>query len=753
MAYQDRTADRSPPPEYLARKGDGPMAKDDIRAVVSSALAQSVQFVDTELSDERAQATNYYLGKPFGNEEEGRSQVVLTEVRDAVDGMLPSLLRVFFGSEHVVEFVPTNPSQVEQAAQATDYIRYLFEEENGGFLKTLCVLKDGMVRKIGVFKWAWDETSETKAYRIEGIDPQQVELLAADDAVEISALEERPDGLRNVDLTRKTEGKVRVWDLPPEEFVFNREARSLDEALIRAHRTDKTRGELLAMGISAKDIDEHAGAGSGSTDASLQGNAEAIARRDIAGVGRSAGFGYTTDPEMGPANAKILYTEALMHIDVDGDGVAELRRVCCIGPTHYPVSWEPADDTMGFAAFSPYPEPHTLLGGSVADRTMDMQRITSSLLRGTLDSLSAAIFPRTAYSEGNVSVADIMNTAIGAPIRVRGDVNAAIRPIEVPFTGKDAIPLVAMMQEIIERRTGRNKGTAGLDADALQSTGKEAVGAVLSGSQEQLEMIARVFAETTLKPLFKGLLRVVRARQQRKRMIRLRGSWVEIDPSVWDADMDVTVNIGLGTTFVDKKVATLMAVAADQKEIAAATGGIYSPVVPLPKIMGTRQKILSLQGIKDFGTYYNADVLQVGWQPPPPPPTPPDPTTMAIHAEHEMNRLKVIKELTIEQDKLKAQAENDEREFWFKVKQHADDVALKRLEIEAKYTFDANQADLDRAAVQEVKETELTLAAHDQITGHALERDRFAHDQAMDRRAADTADAALTVSTDSEGAE
>lgn len=740
MAYASPASDRPALPEYLGRKGDGPMSKDDIRSVVQNAITQSAQFVDTELSIERARATEFYLGKPFGNEEEGRSQVILTEVRDAVDGMLPSLLRVFFGSEHCVEFVPNRPDQVEQANQATDYIRFLFEEENQGFLRSLAVLKDGLIRKIGIFKWGWDETSETKAYRIEGIDAEQRDMLLSSEEAEgikVQSVEERKDGLFNVNVTRTVEGRIKVWDLPPEEFIFNRQARSNEHALLRAHRTEKTRGELFAMGIKESDVDEHAGAGD-ATDVTLRGNAEEIARRDIAGIGRVAGSGFSNDPEMGPANAKILYTEALMMIDVDGDGKAELRRVCCIGPTYYPVSWEPAGDEMGFSTFSPYPEPHTMLGGSVADRTMDIQKINSALMRGMLDSLSAAIFPRTAYQEGAVSVADIMNTAIGAPIRVRGQVNNAIMPIEVPFTGKDALPILTFMQEIVERRTGRNKGVAGLDGDALQSTGKEGVNAVLTGSQEQLEMICRIFAEMTLKPLFKGLLRLVKEKQQRARMVRLRGQWVSIDPRSWDADMDVTVNIGLGTTFVDKKVATLMAVAADQKELAAATGGLYSPVVPLPKILNVRQKVMALQGIKDFANYYTP--LPPDWQPPPQPAPPPDPATQAIQAEHEMNKLKVVKELAIEQDKLAMQREQNDREFQFKLRKQEQDVELRKYQIDAQFHGNLTQAAFDANVERETRETELAIQAHDQLHDQALERNQAAHDQAMDQRAADTAD-------------
>ena len=688
--------------EYMAREGQGPMSEQDFKAVVSAAISDSVQFVDGELSPDRAKATKYYLGEPFGNEEEGRSQVVLTEVRDAVDGILPSLLRVFFGAEHTVEFVPTRADTVQQAEQKTDYVRYVFEEDNAGFLRTYDVLKDGLIRKIGIFKWGWDESEDTKAYRMEGVTEDELAALADDESVTLSEVVKRkppkndPEAalLYDIEITRtQKDGRARVWSVPPEEFIYNREARSLAEARLVGHRTRKTRGELLAMGIPEALIEAHGGSG----DSSLAGNEEELARREVISGGQS------NDPEMGKANDKILYTEIAFTVDFNGDGKAELRRICTIGPGYYPVKNVPTDEKP-FALFCPYPEPHTLTGGSMADRTMDMQKLNSSLMRAMLDSAAASIFPRTVYQEGQASVADIMNTAIGAPIRER--MAGTVRVLEMPFTGKEMMPIMQFTQGIIERRTGRNKGVAGLEADALQSTGKEAVGAVLSGSQEQIEIIARIFAEGTLKPLFRGLGRLIQTRQPRERMVRLRGKWVEVDPKAWAANMDVTVNVALGTTFTEKKVATLMAVAGEQKELLT-TMGLSNPAVTLPQFLNTRAKILSLQGIKDSESYYAK--LPMDWQPPPPPQPAPTPDELWTQAEKEMTREKNIKELAIKQDELDLKRQ----ELALRI----EELNLKKSEAIADQAFEAAKLDLEReveAAKAELERTrieaDLTIA-------------------------------------------
>lgn len=742
MAYQaNATRSLTPRPEMLGRKGKGRMPKDDFEAAIAHAISESVQYVDGELSPERAIATRYYAGKSLGNEEEGRSQVVLTEVRDAVMGMLPSLLRVFHGPEHAVEFVPKNADAVEQAAQKTDYVRYVFEEDNAGFLKSHAVLKDGLVKKLGIFKWGW-EGATTKAFKQEGISREELDLLAAKDAVEFTRVAPRDDGTYDVEFTHTDEGRARIWEIPPEEFIFNRRARSGETALLVGHRTEKTRGELIAMGVDEKVIEEHGGPGDENTD--LRGNPEELARKDAAAFGSRQSSGDAADPPLGTANDKILYCEVFVTIDYDGDGVAELRRICTIGHGYYPVENNPADERP-FAMFTPDPEPHALLGGSIADRTMDVQKINSAILRSVLDSLSASIFPRLAYVEGQASVADIMNNAIGAPMRERAP--GMIRAMEVPFVGKEAMPILGFMKEVIESRTGQNKGVVGLDDDALQSTGAEAVDAVLTSSQAQIEMIARVYAEMTLKPLFRGVAKLIAKHKPKARMVKLRGAWVPVDPATWDDGVDVTVNVALGSTFTDKKIQTLMLAAQDQKEIIT-TMGLSNPLVSLPMFRNTRAKILELRGIKNTKDYYNE--LPANWQPPPPQPPQPSPDQLWIQAEKEMNHTKTMKELAIKADTLAFEREKFAAEQAAKQQEAEMKFALEKYKADLQYAADKEQSELDRKLEEDRAETELTMAAHRQVHEIRLQEDKQEHEKEMATRAADTADKQAAKSEASE---
>ena len=724
-------------------EGEGPMSEQDFDAHIKAMIEDAIQYQDTELSPLRAAATDRYLGRPFGNEEPGRSQVVLTKVRDAVVGALPSLLRVFFGAERVVEFVPADEQRVEQARQETDYVQHVFAEENAGFMQAHSVLKDGLIRKIGAFKWYWDDSANTKSYKLDNVTQSELEMMMQDDRLEVTRIEDAPpyvpdaeaeddtgapaaqpqgqpqgqpqqppEKCYNIEVTKKKEGRACVVTLPPEEFIWSREGRTIDDALFVGHRTDKTRGELIAMGVDAKAIDEHAG-----IDDTLQMNFEEIARRQVLSSAMQK------DPDSGKANDKILYVEGYAKIDFDGDGVAELRRVCTIGPAFYPVVNEPTDERP-FSIFCPDPEPHTMLGLSWDDRLGDLQKISSFMLRAVLDSAAAAIFPRTAYVEGQANVQDILNTEIGAPIRIKQP--NAVQTFAHPFLGKDMLPLLDVVDEIEERRTGQSKGAMGLDADALQSTEKDAAKEAVTASQAQLELLCRIFAEQTLKPLFKGIRRLLIKHQPRPKVVRLRDQWVQIDPRVWEADADCICTVALGTSFIGNKVATLTAIAQKQEQILQLLGP-QNPVVTLGQYVGTLRRIIELQGFHDSSSFFNPLPLNFS-MPAPQPQVPPE--QQIAQAQIQIEQMKTQRELAIKESELQLKQAEMAQKYDLELKKLALENVLRRYAIDAQFHASYTEQQTDADADTERRYLETITAAHEQARADQGQ----AHDQALARQ-------------------
>lgn len=651
------------------------MTRQELRSTLKGMINDAISFVDDELGPQRAKATQYYKAEPFGNETEGRSQFVMSEVRDTVLGIIPGLLRVIFGPDHVVEYAPRNAQTVQEAQQVTGYARWVFEEDNAGLLTTYNVLVDGLVRRIGIYKWGVDETSTVKAMSGHATE-SQIEQLLQDDGFKLTRVTQTqaavqptapilgPDGQQvgqgnpgseaeyDIEFTYTSNGK-RIWikSVPTDEYIYNREARDTETATLQGHKRRMSTSELVALGISEDVIEENGG-----DDTSQFDETEIQARmpEDVALV---------KDPDGGEANKKHLYIENYVRIDFDGDGIAELRKVCTLGPNYYIVENEPAS-SVPFSIFTPIPEPHTMLGQSYADLTMDLQLLKSSMVRATQDSAAAATFPRMGYVEGHVSVADIMNDAIGGPIRMRqqGDVQA----ITIPYIGEQILSLIRYTDEVKENRTGQSKGAIGLDADALQSTEKAAAGQIVSATQSREEVLARIFAEQALKPMFRGILELIGEIQPKKQMIKMRGQWTEIDPETWSLNLGVSVNVMLGTAAKEQKLAALEKFAAKQ-ELMLTSLGPDNPIASLTQYANTLRQGVKLLGFPDVDSYFG--MPPQGYQPPQPQQQP-DPKILVAQIQAQSD----AKRLEFEQMKLKADSA-------FKQQQHEREMA--KIQIDA----------------------------------------------------------------------
>jgi hypothetical protein len=579
-----------------------PMDDTELQGIVAGELEDAVSYIDADISPIRAKGTEYYRGDPFGNEEDGRSQVVAMEVRDTVSAMLPSLMKVFFSSENVVEYVPRGPEDVASTQQATDYANYIFSNDNNGFMTTYALFKDSLVRKCGIAKYWWDEVEEVKIDDYSGLDDQTVQVLMQEGA-EVKIVVSYPDPsmpmdmmqpqvdpatglpmpmqqpmLHDVQIKRTTkDGRIRIMAVPPEELVLDRRARSFEDAGIIAHRQMATVDDLLAMGYELDEIEENIS----STD--LDSNDEYLARQPLS---TTMGSG----DSLNPGQRRVLYVESYIRVDFDGDGIAELRKVCCMGSGYTVVRNLPAS-YIPFVDFPCDPEPHTspLEAMSIFDLTHDIQEIKSEILRNTLDSLAQSIHPRTAVVEGQVNIDDVLNNETGAIIRMRAP--GMVQPFSSPFVGQAAFPMLDYMDAMREDRTGMSKAAMGLDPDALQSTTKAAVAATVSASQSRLELQARLLAEG-MKKLFKGILYLMTTHQDKPRMVRLRNEWVEIDPRVWNANMDVTINIGLGNGDTNERIQALTMIAGKQEQIMQQFG-LGNPVVTPAMYIRTFRRSLS----------------------------------------------------------------------------------------------------------------------------------------------------------------
>ena len=590
------------------------MPDEELQGIVGKEIDDAIDFIDNWISPQRATATQYYRGEPFGNEEDGRSQVVSMDVRDTVQAIMPSLMRIFHGSDQTVEYVPQGPEDVAAAKQATDYANYIINRDNNGFLEMHSAFMDALVRKVGILKVYWDDQTKFETVSYSGLDDASLAALMSDPAVDVEIVASEPmgepmqDPLTGEDMpvpmmhaVRATythpDGRVKLEAVPPEEFLISRESKSVEQADYVAHRRIVTVSELVAMGY---DYDEVSELGASYDD--MDTNVERYTRNKA--------LTNEMNERHDPAMKKVLYVENYIKVDYDGDGIAELRKVCTAGDGNKILMNEPCD-MAPFSTLCPDPEPHDFFGMSVADTVMDIQRIKSSIMRNTLDSLSMSIHPRVAVVEGMVNIDDAMSTEVGSIIRQRAA--GQIQPLSMPFVGQAAFPVLQYMDEVKEARTGISKASAGLDAGALQSSTATAVAATVSAAQQHIEMIARVFAETGVKRMYELVLHLVTTHQDRERMIRLNNNFVPIDPRVWNSDMDVTVNVALGRGSDTERMLMLRQIAEMQKD-AMSTMGPVNPLTDMQKLSNTLKSMTEIAGFKDTSQFWG-DPSQ--FQPPP----------------------------------------------------------------------------------------------------------------------------------------
>lgn len=645
---------------------------DELKAVLGRELRNSLGYIGGDLTESRREAHEYYMGEPFGDEVEGRSQVVSTDVADVIEWIMPALLRIFTAGDKIGKFAPEGPEDIEAAQQATEYIHWIFDRDNPGFLILYTWFKDALLSKNGVVKVYWDESEETETHTFTQLDDAQYYEIASKDDIEILEHDEYPQPgaeeriamlqheammrgypmpdipmpmFHDVTLSKTTtEGRVQIDNVPPEEFLIERRAKSIETANFCCHRTQKTRSQLIEMGFDREVVDQLP------IFNSDVWNEEKVQRH-------SDTEDWIEDNSGDHASDSVWLYECYAQLDLDGDGISELWQIFLGGEESYDILDKERVDKVPFESITPIIMPHRWHGRSVAELVMDLQKIKSTVLRQMLDNM---------YGQNNnghivndqmadeTTYDDLLTNRVDRLVRVQGNPQAAIMPMVPTPIMAHCQGVLDYMDDIRENRTGVTKYNQGMDADTLNKTAS-GMNQILNQSQMRIELIARVFAETGVKGLFRQVLELVTKHQRKARMIELRQEFVPMDPMNWSSKMNMTVNVGLGTGDRERMAGMLMQLLGLQKE-ALAAGGINGLVTP-KHIYNTLEKYVEAIGLKTIDPYFG-DPQEQGEQGPPPP----DPMQQMAMAQAEIDKMRLMLDAKeaemkddLERDKLDAQ--------------------------------------------------------------------------------------------------
>ena len=628
----------------------------ELMSRIKEEISQSLGY-DGEISIQREEAIKYYYALPFGNEVDGRSQYVDSTVQDTIEWIKPSLMRVFASGDEMVKFTPHGPEDVQAAEQATDYVNYVFTKDNPGWEILYSWFHDALLQKNGIVKVWWDEYPETQREEYRGLTDMEFEVLTGNKDVEVIEHEEYYEEVtyHNVVLHRQdTNGKIKIENVPPDEFLISREAKGIQNARFVCHRVKKTVSDLREM-YPDDDFDVSE-LGAGYNEEVY--NAERMARYEI---DDSFEWGGGLNENGEEALREYWLHESFIKTDYDDDGIAELRKVCSVGD--YIFSNEEVDK-VPFVSITPLKIPHKFFGMSVADLVMDLQLIKSTLMRNLMDNAYNQNFGRYAVLEGQANLDDLLTQRPGGVVRVKSP--NAIMPLATPPLQPESFQMLGYLDEVREARTGVNKNTQGINADALTShTTATAVNAVMSNAQSRVELIARQFAETGVKELMHCIYELLLKNQDKERVVMLRNQWIPVRPDMWNDKMDCTVSVALGNGSKDQQMAHLSQML--QFAGQAMQGGL--PIVTPQNMYNLGAALIKAMGYQNVDDYLT--------QPPPPQPKQPSPEEQLAQMEMQVKQKELeIKTADIQLKAAKIQQESQKNAVDAQLK--AEELALER---------------------------------------------------------------------------
>ena len=566
------------------------VTEEELVSRIKNEITDALGYGD-ELSKQREIAMEYYYSLPFGNEVEGRSQYVDSTVQDTIEWIKPSLMRVFASGDDMVKFTPHGPEDVAASAQATDYVNYVFQKDNPGWEILYSWFTDALLQKNGIVKVWWEEYGAADREEYHNLEEMELQSLIENPNVEVVEHTQHGEGLHDLVILRTDYGgKVKIENVPPDEFLISREAKDIQDARFVCHRVIKTLSELREM-YPDEDLDEN-NLGSGEEDADIL-SGERQARFDF---DNTAYFGVgNSEPE--DALKTYWLHESFVRTDYDGDGIAELRKVCTVGD--YVLANEEIDN-VPFVSITPIKIPHKFFGLSVADLVTDLQLYKSVLMRNLMDNMYNQNFGRYAVLEGQANLDDLLTQRPGGVVRVKSP--NAVMPLTTPPLEPYSFQMLEYLDGIRESMAGVSKMAQGLDENALTShTTATAVNVVMNNAQSRVELIARQFAETGVKDLMKRIYELLLKYQDKGRVVMLRNEWVSVRPDMWNDQMDCTVSVALGNGSKDQQMAHLSQIMSFASQ--AMQGGlsivteqnIYNLGAALIKAMG-------YQNVEDFLT-------------------------------------------------------------------------------------------------------------------------------------------------------
>ena len=692
----------------------------------------SAAFVWGALGSEREKAQREYFRLPYGNEEDGWSSIVTSDVQDTVEWILPQLLDIFTATDSIVSFEPTKQEDVKGAEQATETCNYIFTKKNDGFLILYTAIKDALLVKNGCVHWRKETKRQKVKTPLQGVTEMQLAqaLEQGGEIINAEPVGQAQDPMTGEVLTvynatiekEESSQHICVEAFPPEDLLIKRDWTKplLQDCPYVARIMRVTLSDLVEMGytdVTAEDL-------GGSDDPSQSADASFRSSRMS-----QNGDAYEDDPEVSAEDDSL--TEGYLRIeyvlvDYDGDGIAERR---CIYRLKNRILKNEEDSHVPIATASPILVAHRWDGMSIAETVSDIQQLKTEMTRQMLNSLYLANTPRTkvltnAQGSPVANIDDLLDARPGGILRTQN--MEGIQEYVTPFVGGQTLPILEYVDAMRENRTGVTRYSQGLGADGLEKTNGESA-RLMNASQMRIKLIARIMAECLVKPIFQGILKLLTEGDMQKIAFRLRNEFVEYDPQEWRDSYDMTINVGLGSGDKDVQLRHLGAIF--QSQMALAQSPFGPALIDSTRIYNTQAKLVENAGFKNVGDFWK----DPSKEPPPPqqpPPPPPQVLVKQMELQADQQKFQAEQQLTMQREQLQADAQLQATRATLELQAANDARDSDREAMKAQYEaqLEAQRIELERYKVDQDNQTRILVA---QI--NAASRARQTNDQSANR--------------------
>mgnify|MGYP001213532732 CR=1 FL=1 len=681
------------------------LTEDDLLKILKDEETDAASYYDSELADAQAKAMDRFHARPFGDEIEGRSKVVTHDVEDTINWVMPKLMRAFMEADELISVDDPATDDAANTKSAATYLKHIFFKDNDGETELYDFCFDALLQRVGVMRVAWTDPEPKPPRLLEGVSVEILQNYMQDPEYEILEGEQTDEQTFALKVRHTPRmGRCVVECLPPEECAFSRRSAS-------GRRTDYFRWkhevfladllrqfpdkaqDLAPDGVTARNDEVEDVASDGRADARFPDESSTRFEGGREHVGRR----------------KVYLIEEDIRVDFDGDGITELRHVKRVGDV---IIENVEIERSEYHVWTPIRVAHRMAGRSLADPIMDLQRIRTVILRNTLDSLSQSLVPRTAVNGQMLdddTISSLLDAEIGGVVVVKGDVNAALKPLVTPDLSAQGLQMLEYMDQRGEEATGVTRHAQGLRAEAITDT-KGGIEALQGAANERIELIARWLAKG-LQEVFESILHLIAAHQDQPRIIKIKGKPMQIDPRTWSDEISVDVSVGMATENRQTRLVNLGVIAGKQEQVIA-TAGPDNPICGVQEIRTTYAMMAEQMGMKAPERFFKE--IPEDYQPPEPQP---DPKVAEAQAKMQLEEAKAGQQAQLDAAKLQAdqqiQAQKLASERELAIIRAESERQIAEMRIAAETQLARERMDMERQLARERAALEAELSERD----------------------------------------